>query len=82
MDGEGVHTDRHGLGRDGGELFSVRVVLVQLVDHLLADALGSGARQLYDLLRVRKVCVKCSELAAAVTKQDDQMIGLALLQLL
>lgn len=55
MDGEGIHTDRHALGRDGGELFSVRVVLVQLVDHLLADALGSGARQLYDLLRVGKV---------------------------
>lgn len=82
VDGQGVHADRHSLGRDDGELLAVRVVLVELVDHLLADALGACARQLEDLLRVREVGVERSELAAAVTEQDDQVIGLALVQLL
>lgn len=82
VDGQGVHADWHSLGRDDGELLPVRVVLVQLVDHLLADALGARARQLVDLLRVGEVRVERPELAAAVAKQDDQVIGLALLQLL
>lgn len=82
MDGDGVHADRNGLRGDDGELLPVRVVLVQLVDHLLADALGSGARQLDDLLCVGEVRVKRPELTAAVAKQDHQMVGLALLQLL
>lgn len=82
MDGDGVHTDRHGLGGDDGELLSVRVVLVQLIDHLLADALRSSACQLKDLLRVGEVRIKCPELTAAVTKQYHQMVGLALLQFL
>lgn len=82
VDGQGVHADRHGLGGDDGELLAVRVVLVQLVDHLLADALGARARQLDDLLRVGEVGVERPELAAAVAEEDDQVIGLALLQLL
>lgn len=82
VDGQGVHTDRHGLGGDDGELLAVRVVLVQLVDHLLADALGARARQLDNLLCVGEVGVERPELAAAVTEQDDQVIGLALIQLL
>lgn len=82
VDGQGVHADRHGLGGDDGELLSVRAVLVQLVDHLLADALWSRARQLLDLFRVGEVGVERPELAAAVTEQDHQVVGLALLQLL
>lgn len=82
MDGDGVHADRNGLRGDNGELLSVRVVLVQLIDHLLADALGSSARQLYDLLCVGEVRVKRPELTAAVTKQDHQVVGLTLLQFL
>lgn len=82
VDGEGVHADRHGLGGDDGELLPVGAVLVQLVDHLLADALGSGARQLVDLFGVGEVRVERSELTAAVTEQDHQVVGLALLQLL
>ena len=82
VDGQGVHADRHSLGRDDGELLPVRAVLVQLVDHLLADALGSSARQLLDLFGVGEVRVECPELAATVTKQDHQVVGLAFLQLL
>lgn len=82
MDGDGVHADRHGLRRDDGELLSIRVVLVDLIDHLLADALRSSACQLQDLLCVREVRVKCPELTATVTKQYHQMVGLALLQFL
>lgn len=82
VDGQGVHADRHSLGGDDGELLSVRAVLVQLVDHLLADALGSGARQLLDLLGVGEVRVERPELTAAVTKQDHEVVGLTLVQLL
>ncbi len=82
VDGQGVHADWHSLGRDDGELLSVGAVLVQLVDHLLADALGSGARHLLYLFGVGEVRVERPELAAAVTKQDHQVVGLALLQLL
>lgn len=82
VDGDGIHADRHGLSGDDGELLPVRVVLVQLIDHLLADALGSSACQLYDLLCVGEVGVKGPELTAAVTKQYHQMVRLAFLQLL
>lgn len=82
MDGQSIHANRHSLGRDDCELFTVRVVLVQLVDHLFAYALGSSASQLMDLLSVREVGVECPELAAAITEQDHQVVRLALLQLL
>lgn len=82
VDGERVHTDRHGLGRDEAELLPVRAVLVQLVDHLLGDALGPGARQLADLLGVGIVAVESPELAAGVPEQDDVVVGITLLQLL
>lgn len=82
VDSDGVHADRNGLSGDNGELLSVRVVLVQLIDHLLADALGSSACQLYDLFCVGEVRVKRPELTATVAKQDHQMVRLALLQFL
>ena len=82
VDGQGVHAHRHSLGRNDGELPAVRAVLVQLVDHLLADALGPGAGQLLDLLGVGEVGVERSVLTAAVPEQDHQVVGLALLQLL
>lgn len=82
VDGQGVHADRHGLGGDDGELLPVRVVLVQLVDHLPADALWSRARQLLDLFGVREVRVERPKLAAAIAEQDHQVVGLALVQLL
>lgn len=82
VDGQGVHADWHSLGRDDCELLSVWAVLVQLVDHLLADAFGSCARQLLDLFGVGEVRVERPKLAAAVTKQDHHVVGLALFQLL
>lgn len=53
MDGQGIYADGHRLGRDDGELFAVRAVLVELVDHLVANSAWSRARELDDLLRVR-----------------------------
>lgn len=43
VDRERIHTDRHGFGRDQVELFPVRAVFVQFVDHFLGDALGPRA---------------------------------------
>lgn len=82
MDGQGVHAHRHALSRDDVELLAVRAVLVELVDHLAADGARPRARELDDLLGVRRVGVNGAELAAAVTEQDDQVIGLTLFQLL
>lgn len=82
VDGQGVHADWHSLGRDDGKLLSIRAVLVQLINHLLADALGSGARQLLYLFGVGEVRVECPKLATTVTKQDHEVVGLTLLQLL
>lgn len=82
VDGQGIHADWHSLGRDDGELLSVWAVLVQLINHLLADALGSCSRQLLYLFGVGEVRVERPELAATVTKQDHQVVGLALVQLL
>lgn len=53
MDGQGVNADGHRLGRDDGELFAVRAVFVQLVDHLVANSARPRARELDDLLGVR-----------------------------
>ncbi len=52
MDGQSVHADRHRLGRDDCELLAVRVVFVELVDHLSADGARPRAHKLDDLLRV------------------------------
>lgn len=52
VDGEGVHADRHRLGRDDVELLAVRAVFVELVDHLPADGARSRARELDNLLSV------------------------------
>lgn len=82
VDGQGVHADRHRLGGDGVELLAVRAVFVELVDHLAADAARPRARELDDFLRVRRVRVDAAELAPAVAEEDDQVIGLALFQLL
>lgn len=52
MDGQSINTDRHSLGRDDGELLAVRVVFVELVDHLTADKAWPCAREFDDLLSV------------------------------
>jgi len=82
VDGQGVHADRHRLGGHHVELLAFRAVLVELVDHLAADGARPRPRVLDDLLRVRGVRVDAPELAAAVAEEDDQVVGLALLQLL
>lgn len=82
VDGQGVHADRHRLGRDDVELLAVRAVLVEPVNHLPADGARPRAGKLDDLLGFRCVRVNGAELAPAVTEEDDQVVGLALFQLL
>lgn len=82
MDGQGVHADRHGLGGDDVELLAVRAVFVQLVDHLPVDSARPCACELDDLLGFRRVRVNAAELAPTIAKEDDQVIGLTLFQLL
>lgn len=82
MDGQCVHADRHRLGRDDGELLAVRAVLVEFVDHLGADGTRPRARELDDLLSLGRIRVDAAELAAAVTEKNDEVIRLALFQLL
>lgn len=53
MDGQGVHADRHRLGRDDGELLAIRAVFVELVNHLPADTARPCSCELDDLLGVR-----------------------------
>lgn len=78
-DGDGVHTGGHGFGRDQAELLSVRVVLVQALDHLDRDALRPDSGQFGDFLRLRAVGVHRPELASAVTEQQKEVVGFGLL---
>lgn len=82
MNGQRVHAYRHGLGGDYSELLAVRAVLVEFVYHFFSDALGSCAGELVNLFRVGEIGIKGSELAAAVTEQNHQVVGVALLQFL
>lgn len=82
VDGESIHAHRHGFGWDHIELFSVRAVLIEFINHFLGDALWPCPSQLVDLLRVGVVAVKCSELAAGIAEQDDVVVGITFLQLL
>ena len=82
VDGQSVHADGHSLGRDDSELLPVRAVFVELVDHLQTDGPRSRACEFDDLLSVRWVRVNGTELAPAVTEEDDEVVGFTLLQLL
>lgn len=55
MDGQGVHANRHSLGRDNSELLAIRVVFVELVNHLPADGAWSCSCELDDLLSIWRV---------------------------
>lgn len=81
-DGEGVNTHGHGFGRDDSELLAVRAVLVNGLYHLGRDDAGSDAGQTYHLFSFRVHGVNCSELAAGVSEEDEEMIGSALLHFL
>lgn len=82
MNGQRIHADRHSLGGDYIELLAVRAVLVEFVYHLFSDALGPCTGELVNVLRVREIRIKGSKLAAAVTEQNHQVVGFALLQYL
>lgn len=70
MNGQGVYADRDGLRRDDRELFTVRAVLIEFIDHLLGDALGSCACELVDLFGVGEVRVERSELATTISEKN------------
>lgn len=82
VDGQSVHAGRHALGGDDGELLAVGAVFVELVNHLMANAARSRPCEFGDLLRLGGVCVNGTELAPAVTEEDDQMVAFTLFQLL
>lgn len=82
VNGHGIHAGRHGFGWYLTELLLVRVVLVEAVDHLACDALGPDARQLVNVLRLGAVGVEGAELAACVSEQNQEVVGLAFLHFL
>lgn len=77
-----VDAGRHGLGWYLAELLLVWVVLVEAVDHLACDALWADACQLDDLLRLGAVGVERAELAASITEQHQEVVGLGFLHFL
>lgn len=81
-DGESVHAHGHGFGRDGGELFPIRAVLVNGLDHLGHNDPRADAREPHHLLRLRVHGVNGSELAAGVSEEDEEVVGGALLHFL
>lgn len=81
-DGDGVHAGRHGFGWDHAELFPVRVVLVQALDHLGGDAPGPDAGQPGDLLRLGTVGVHGPKLASRIPEQHQEIIGFRFLHFL
>lgn len=82
VDGQSIYADWHRLGGDDCELLAVWAVFVQLVDHLLVNSTRSCPCELDNLLGVWWVRVDGTELTPTVTEENDQMIGLALFQLL
>lgn len=82
MDGESVYAGRDRLGGDDGELLAVRAVFVKSVDHLPANGSRSGPFEFEDLLCFRRIRVQRSVLTSAVTKENDQVVGLAAFDLL
>lgn len=82
MNGHSVHTGRHGFGWYLTELFLVRVVLVEAVDHLARDALGPDACQFVNVLRLWAVGVQRAELAACVPEKNQEVVGLGFLYFL
>lgn len=81
-DCESVHAHGHSFGRDGGELFPIRAVLVNGLDHLGDDDPGADAGEPHHLLRLRVHGVNGSELAAGVSEEDEEVVGRALLHFL
>ena len=82
VDGDGVHTGGYSLSRDDCELLAIAAVFVKLVNHFAGDGAGACAGQLQDLLRVRSEGIKRPKLAATITEQDHQMVGLTALNFL
>lgn len=76
-DGESVHAHGHSFGRDGGELFPIRAVLVNGLDHLGDNDPGADASESHHLLGLGVHCVNGSELAAGVSEEDEEVVGRA-----
>jgi len=81
-DGEGVNTHGHSFGRDGSELFAIRAVLVDGLNHLGCNTPGSDASEPHHLLSFRVHDVNCPELAAGISEEDEEVVGHARLHFL
>lgn len=81
-DGEGVNTHGHSFGRDDSELLAVRAVLVNGLNHLRCDDPGADASEPLHLLGFRVHGVNCSELAAGISEEDEEVVGRARLHFL
>lgn len=81
-DGESVHAHGHGFGRDGGELFPIRTVLVNGLDHLGDNDPRADAGEPQHLVCLRVHGVNGSELTAGISEEDEEVVGRALLHFL
>lgn len=80
--GESVHAHGHGFGRDDRELFAVRAVFVNRLDHGEADDPRADASQTYQFLCLGVHGVNRPELAAGIPEEDEKVVGGALLHFL
>lgn len=81
-DGEGVNAHGHGFGRDDCELLAVRAVLVNGLNHLRCDGSGPNASKPHHFLSFWVHGVNCSELAASISEEDEEVVGRALFHFL
>lgn len=74
-DGKGINTHGHGFGRDDSELFTVRAVLVNGLNHLWYDGTRTNSSEAHHLLAFRIHGVNCSKLATGIPEQDEEVVG-------
>lgn len=81
-DGKGINTHGHGFGRDDSELFTIRTVLVNGLNHLRQDDTRADSSEAYHLVSFRVHGVNCSKLATGIPEQDEEVVGNAFLHFL
>lgn len=81
-DGKGVNTHGHGFGRDDSELFAIRAVLVNGLNHLRYDDTRADTSEAYHLLSFRVHGVNCSKLATGIPEKDEEVVGSTFLHFL
>lgn len=81
-DGKGIYIHGHSFGWYDSELLAVRAVFVNRFYHLRHDNAGANASETFHFFSFRVHGINCSELAAGISKEDEEMIGSALLHVL